>query len=182
MITFDRERPQDFAEIEALHGAAFGPKRFEKSSNLLRQDNPPIARFSAVMRAEDHVAATVRFTPVHVAGSFFGTRQNALLLGPLAVHPMMQGAGLGTELMKHALAAVDSAGYERILLVGDISYYYRFGFEHVMPKLISMPDGRDAARLLTRCEDTSEPLPTVGTVQAGWSTVFDTQPHLMPAI
>lgn len=182
MITFDQERPQDFAEIDALLDAAFGPKRLEKSSNLLRHNNPALARLSVVMRAEGQVVATVRFTPVHVAGSFFGTRQNALLLGPLAVHPMMQGAGLGTELLHHALAAVDNAGYERIFLVGSVSYYHRFGFEHVMPKFISLPDGRDAARLLMRGDDTCEPLPTVGALQAGWSAMPEAEHQLIPAL
>jgi predicted N-acetyltransferase YhbS len=173
MITFDQERPQDFAEINALLDAAFGPEWSKKSSNLLRINNPALAGFSSVMRAEKQVAATVRFTPVHVCDLFFGHHLDALLLGPLAVHPMMQGAGLGSELMKYALGAVDQAGFENILLVGDIAYYHRFGFKPVFPRFITLPNGRDAGRLLVRQPIQTDALPKIGVLRSGWSRQLD---------
>ncbi len=181
MICFDQERPQDLQEIEALLNAAFGPKRSEKSSNLLRYRNPPLAEFSCVMRAEKEIAATVRFSNVHVRDFFSNEQHDALLLGPLAVSPAFQGAGLGSELMKYALAKVDRAGYERILLVGDISYYHRFGFSPVIPRFIMLPDGRDASRLLVRQSECLEPLPKVGLLRAGTQPSRYPFPALQPA-
>lgn len=181
MITFDQERPQDCAEIDALLDAAFGPERFKKPSHLLRKENPPLGRFSKIMRAEGHVVATVRFTPIHVIDPLLTRNSDALLLGPLAVHPMMQGAGLGSELMKYALAAVDQEGYDRIMLVGDVDYYGRFGFEPTLPRLVTMPGGRDASRLLVRHTGSVEPLPLLGTVRPGWCSVLAPRTNFLPA-
>ena len=181
MITFDQERPQDSAEIDALLDAAFGPERLKKSSNILRKNSPELKALSRVMRAEGHVVATVRFTPVHVRDALLAQHADALLLGPLAVDPMMQGAGLGAELMKHSLAAVDAAGYERIILVGDQAYYGGFGFEQVLPRLITMPGGKDASRLLVRQQKGVEPLPLLGTVQPGWCSAGRLLPKYLPA-
>jgi len=168
MITFDQERPQDFAEIEALLDAAFGPKRHQKSSSVLRENNPALHELSAVLRCEGRVAATVRFTPVHVHDPLFDMHRDALLLGPLAVHPDMQSAGMGTALMNHALDSVDMLGFERVLLVGDVSFYTRFGFEPVLPRIITMPGGQDASRLLLRQNSEAKALPVVGTVLPFW--------------
>ena len=52
----------------------------------------------------------------------------ALLLGPLAVDPSVKGAGIGSALMRHAIAEAARLGHGAILLVGDAPYYARFGF------------------------------------------------------
>jgi predicted N-acetyltransferase YhbS len=168
MITIDQERPQDRVEIEALLDAAFGPERSQKSSYKLRAQVSPLANLSTVIRAEGHVAATVRYTPVHVAGHFMATKSNALLLGPLAVSPLMQSAGLGSALVQHTLEKVDELRHERVFLVGDIKYYQRFGFQPVRPRHISMPCGSDAGRLLVRSKGDVQNLPLWGELRAGW--------------
>ena len=181
MVTFDQEWPQDFAEIDALLDAAFGPERSEKSSNILRESNPALAAFSRVIRMAGHIVATVRFTPVHVHDPLLGAHANALFLGPLAVRPDMQSGGLGSKLMEHALKVVDAAGYETIILVGDAEYYGRFGFEAVLPRIITMPGGRDASRLLVRQLECARPLPVLGTIMPYWVCDPGHTPALLPA-
>ena len=179
MITFDQERPYDFAEIEQLHDIVFGTGRHNKSSHVLRKDIPGLNEFSCVARSEGQILATVRFSPVHVKDLLFDGNTNAMLLGPLAVSPSVQGAGVGSTLMEYALAGVEAAGHKRILLVGDSGYYARFGFEPVLPRYISMPGGRDAGRLLVKPAPELQSLPLFGQVHARWANIED--PCLQPA-
>lgn len=181
MITFDQEQLQDSADVEALLDAAFGPERAEKSSHTLRENSPAIPYLSRVARVDGTVAATVRFTPVNIVDRLFGRGLNALLLGPLAVSPDCQGLGLGSAMMNHALELVDTSGYETIILVGDLAYYERFGFASCMPRLVTMPGGRDAHRLLVRSKSGASELPMIGAVQPGWLTRPETAQNLLPA-
>ncbi|WP_417450733.1 GNAT family N-acetyltransferase [Kordiimonas sp.] len=164
MINFDQERPFDKAQIEALLDVAFGPDRFKKSSYALRENVDPVARLSRVARADGRIVGTVRFWPVLVRDLIRGSDMHALLLGPLAVAPGMQSHGVGGELMRRSITAATEAGHRRILLVGDIAYYGRFGFESVLPNYITMPGGRDARRLLVRQSTALPSLPAVGKV------------------
>jgi len=49
-------------------------------------------------------------------------------LAPLAVRPALQRRGIGTALMRAALAGAREAGYGFVVLLGDPAYYRRFGF------------------------------------------------------
>jgi len=50
------------------------------------------------------------------------------LLGPIAVSSARQGQGIGSELVRAGLAELRSRGAAGCVLVGDPSYYGRFGF------------------------------------------------------
>lgn len=178
MIFIDQERPQDRAEIENLLDAAFGPARAQKSSYKLRAKASPVHQLSTVMRVGEKIAATVRFSKIHVSDPICGKAVDALLLGPLAVDPECQTLGLGSQLMRYMLNKASSLGFGTIMLVGDIGYYERFGFERATPRLITMPGGRDADRLLVYREKGQPSLPFVGTVQPGW---FEETARMAPA-
>ncbi|WP_262691106.1 GNAT family N-acetyltransferase [Kordiimonas aestuarii] len=164
MINFDQERPFDKAQVEALLDVAFGPDRFSKSSYSLRENVGPVASLSRVARVDGRIVGTVRFWPILVRDLIRGSDMEALLLGPLAVAPSVQSHGVGAELMQRSLAAAAEAGHRRVLLVGDIAYYGRFGFESVLPNYITMPGGRDARRLLVRQSAAMKSLPAVGKI------------------
>lgn len=53
----------------------------------------------------------------------------AALLGPLAVAPEHQKAGIGTALVQAGIEAVLAGGAEQVLVLGDPNYYGRFGFQ-----------------------------------------------------
>ena len=55
----------------------------------------------------------------------------ALLLGPVAVHPTRQGEGLGGALIREGMARAEADRWPRVLLVGDAPYYRRFGFRRL---------------------------------------------------
>ena len=58
-----------------------------------------------------------------------GPGRPALMLGPLAVDPSLQGLGVGSKLMREALDRAAALGHRAVLLVGDAPYYARFGFD-----------------------------------------------------
>jgi predicted N-acetyltransferase YhbS len=71
-----------------------------------------------------------------------------LLLGPLAVEPSLKGAGVGSALMRHAIAEASRLGHRAILLVGDAPYYARFGFSAAKTGNLAMPGPYERHRLL----------------------------------
>ncbi|APX89353.1 GNAT family N-acetyltransferase [Brevirhabdus pacifica] len=123
MFQLGPETDNDWWEVEALFDLCFAPGREALSSYRLREGVAPLRALSAVARDRDGgVAGAIRFWPVRVGGA------PTLLLGPVAVHPTHQGEGLGGLLIRDSLARAEAEGWERVLLIGDLPYYRRFGF------------------------------------------------------
>lgn len=137
--------PQILADLLDL---CFGPGRRARTAERLRENNQAIERYTRSAHAKDGMlVGTISFWPIAIgtgAATAYG-----LLLGPLAVHPSMQGAGLGQALMQDALAAIDDASHAFVLLVGDLPYYERAGFG-VAPASVTLPGPVDPQRLLLR--------------------------------
>ncbi|MEM7719819.1 MAG: N-acetyltransferase [Pseudomonadota bacterium] len=135
------EQPGDIWEVEALFDLAFAPGREALSSYRLRDGVDPVFDLCLVARDDlGIVAAAIRYWPVRVGG------HAALLLGPIAVHPTRQGEGLGRVLMEESLARAN--GWDRAMLVGDVPYYNRFGFQKLTG--VHMPPPTNPDRVLGR--------------------------------
>lgn len=140
-----QETPSDGLEVEWLLDLAFAPGRGALSSYQLRQGTPPIRELCLIARDEyDVVAGCIRFWPVVIGDA----QDEALLLGPIAVHPTRQGEGLGALLIGESLALAKDHGWMRVLLVGDQPYYDRFGFSAGLTTKLNFPKPFDPARLL----------------------------------
>ncbi|WP_050603211.1 GNAT family N-acetyltransferase [Ruegeria sp. 6PALISEP08] len=132
------EEPDDWWEVEALYDLCFAPGREALSSYRLRDDVPPVAGLSLVARdGQGILAGAIRFWPVHVGD------HDALLLGPVAVHPTHQGEGLGRFLIHAGVEAGQARGWQRVMLVGDESYYKRFGFTRLQGVVMPPPTNPD---------------------------------------
>ncbi len=130
-------------EIEALLDTAFGVGRLALASYNLRHDVSPIRELAFVARDESgQLVGAIRFWPILIGIS----RQPALLLGPVAVHPTRQGEGIGSMLIRCSLAKAADLGWKLVLLVGDASYYSRFGFSRTSHTIFPQPV--DPARVL----------------------------------
>jgi predicted N-acetyltransferase YhbS len=139
------EQPSDIAAREALLDRAMGAGRLRKSSEKLRRGRRPAEGLAFVARAADGaVVGTVRLWNV-TAGE---GGPAALLLGPLAVDPSAKGAGIGSALMRHAIAEAARLGHGAILLVGDAPYYGRFGFAAARTAGLAMPGPYERDRFL----------------------------------
>lgn len=118
------ETSDDRWHIEALYDLCFAPGRKALSSYRLRDEVPPVPEFCRVVRAsEGTIGGAIRCWPVRVE------THDALLLGPIAVHPTRQGEGLGGLMIRDVLERAAPSGWSRVLLVGDAPYYQRFGFK-----------------------------------------------------
>ncbi|TAL30510.1 GNAT family N-acetyltransferase [Phenylobacterium sp.] len=128
--------------IEALLDRAFGPGRFAKVSERVREfaDFAQDLSFCAV--EGDTVVGVVRMWRV-AAGD-----QPIVFLGPLAVEASERRAGLGAMLVERACEASHDAGEAAVVLVGDLPYFQRVGFA-VAPD-VKLPGPVDARRVLFR--------------------------------
>jgi predicted N-acetyltransferase YhbS len=143
MLTIRHEKPSDAAAREALLDLAYGPVRFSKTSELLRAGRRPTAGLSFVAVEDGRVIGTVRLWMISA-----GADRPALLLGPLAVDPDHRRRGIGSALMRHALASARRLGHRAVLLVGDAAYYARFGFSAERTGKLWLPGPYDPHRLL----------------------------------
>mgnify|MGYP001298022527 FL=1 len=141
MLELIRETKEDWWEVESLFDLCFAPGREALSSYRLRDDLGPISELCFLLRDETGaVVAAVRFWKVQIAC------KPVLLLGPIAVHPTRQGEGLGGYLMHESLSIATQSGWTRVMLVGDKSYYSRFGFAKLSN--VIMPPPINAERVL----------------------------------
>src|SRR4029453_12575668 len=123
MIAKRKKPPPDLAAHEALLDEAFGKRRWLKSSQRLRDGRRPADDLAFVATGGKRVVGTARCW--HIV---WGTGQTALLLGPVAIASDWRNRGIGTALVRHALAAARRRGHRAVILVGDAPYYNRFGF------------------------------------------------------
>ncbi|MCC6778129.1 MAG: N-acetyltransferase [Hyphomicrobiales bacterium] len=147
MVAIRPERPGEAAAREALLDLAYGPARFTKTSERLREGRLPA--LALVASADRRTAAgsaligTVRLW--HVSA---GRARPALLLGPLAVHPDCRQRGIGAALVQDALRRAASDGHGAVLLVGNPDYYARFGFSRERTGALWLPGPYEQHRLL----------------------------------
>ena len=138
------EAAADAAEVQALVDQVFGPGRYAKAAERLREGNRFLPELSFVARETGRLVATVRLWPVTVGGA------SALLLGPIAVDPAARRRGLGASLAARACQAAAEAGHARVVLVGDLGFFERLGFSAPPPGQVRMPGPADARRILVR--------------------------------
>ena len=90
------------------------------------------------------ISGSISFWPIRIGAA----QSEALLLGPLAVHPDRQRLGLGLALMKEGLRRAAALGHRLVLLVGDEPYYARVGFKRLPYGLVSLPGPVNPDRFL----------------------------------
>lgn len=141
-------RPVSIADqpaVSALHSRVFGPGRYARSAYRVREGTAFASPFCRMALIGDTVVAALRLTPITIGG-----KRGALLLGPLAVDAGYANQGLGRRLAAESFAAAALAGYELVLLVGNLSYYSRMEFAPVPRGRIWLPGPADPARILAR--------------------------------
>jgi predicted N-acetyltransferase YhbS len=143
MVTVRKERPGEAATRDALLDLAYGPARFTKASERLREGRRP--ELALVAAEGRRVVGTMQLWLVSA-----GPDRPALLLGPLAVAPDRRRRGIGSTLMHEALRLAARLGHSAVLLVGDAPYYGRFGFSSEKTSTLWLPGPYERHRLLAR--------------------------------
>ena len=135
----------DQPHVEHLLDLVFGLSRYAKTSYRLREGNTAIEGLSLVTREPGFgLTGAISFWPLKIGQ----TGTDALLLGPLAVHPERQNMGIGRALMLDGLGKAKARGHRLVILVGDEPYYARVGFKRVPYGQIELPGPVDPDRLL----------------------------------
>ena len=119
-IRIEREGSGDAAAIDALVLAAFGPGRFAKTAERLREAAALAAGFS-VFEGE-RLIGSVRLWSITVGAA------RSVFLGPIAVDASSRRGGLGAELVQHCIDEARAMKLDGVLLIGDPPYFSRFGF------------------------------------------------------
>lgn len=121
------ERPSDEDSIEQVTRRAFRshPYSHQTEQFIIRALRAAHA-LSISLVAEDagRIVGHVALSPVSIsdgAAGWYG-------LGPISVEPALQGRGIGRALMERGLAELRKIGADGCVLVGDPSFYTRFGF------------------------------------------------------
>jgi predicted N-acetyltransferase YhbS len=141
-VTLRDERAGDIAVRERLLDESFGPSRFEKTCERLREGRMPARSLALVAKDGEALVGTLRFWHVEAGGA------PALLLGPLAVAKSHRDLGLGAALMRMGLERAQALGHKAVILVGDEPYYSRFGFARAHAQNLDLPGWYDPARFL----------------------------------
>jgi predicted N-acetyltransferase YhbS len=135
------QRPQDDAAIPQLLDRTFGPDRQARTVYRLREGVAPVARLCFVaVDGGGGLSASLRFWPIQVGGA------PAILLGPLAVEPLLQGRGIGRALVRHGLAAAADLGTRLCVVVGEPEYYEPHGFVNAPARGLMLPGPVDPRR------------------------------------
>jgi predicted N-acetyltransferase YhbS len=136
-VTIELEQPHDAAAIELLLDEAFGVDRHNKQSYRYRHLTGPVAELCLVAREAGRLVGTVRHWPVTIVDDRRMTP--ALLLGPIGVAADRRSLKIGDRLMRESQRRALELGHAIVLLVGDLSFYGRFGFRPAAAHGIGMP-------------------------------------------
>ncbi len=138
------EQADQARAVDALIERAFGPGRYAKVSERIREGNRQRTELSFTAVAAGEVVGAVRIWPVWVG------RTRGLFLGPIAVEGAWRKHGVGGDLVEHAVSAGAAAGEPFVLLVGDLPLFAPHGFEIAPPGRVILPGPVDLKRVLWR--------------------------------
>lgn len=134
----------DAPAIDALIARAFGPGRFVKAAERLREGNVLDRDLSMVAWNGQRLAGAVRLWPARIGDC------PVIFLGPIAVDPDWRRHGLGQALVEQACEAARQAGWDAVLLVGDAPWFTRMGFSAPAAAGVRMPGPVDQRRVMLR--------------------------------
>ena len=139
------EAKNDQVEVERLLDLVFTPRRKLLSSYKLRGSANKVDNLSFVLKDSlNKVVGSIRFWNIRLDNH----SSKGLLLGPLAIHPIYQSEGLGEKLVLTGIEKAYDNNWNWIVLVGDINYYCRFGFNKKATHGVNIGNGLDNSRLL----------------------------------
>lgn len=126
-VTVRPESPDDERAIDEVMTAAFASAEHASGTEAdivraLRRAG--VLTVSLVAEVDGAVRGHVAVSPVRIAdgtAAWFG-------LGPVSVEPGRQRQGLGSRLVRAALAVLEAEGAAGCVVLGDPDYYSRFGF------------------------------------------------------
>ena len=119
------EQAGDAAAIRRINEFAFG--RLAEADLIEALRRAGAVAVSLVATDGGEIVGHILFTPAVVRGPQHEAQ--AVALGPMAVLPSRQGAGVGSMLAWRGLEVCRAQGHRVAFVLGDSEFYSRFGFE-----------------------------------------------------
>ena len=117
------ERGEDAHIIRQVTNAAFGRTTEGAIVDALREAG--VLTLSLVATIDNEVVGHVAFSPVKIDGQDLGW----FGLGPVSVRPDLHGNKIGSRLVQDGLERLKETGAQGCVVLGEPSFYRRFGFE-----------------------------------------------------
>lgn len=115
----------DFPIVRRIHQQAFGRDQEADIVEDMRHRAGAILSLVAVRRGEPVAHAFFSRVIIECESGF----DRGVGLAPIGVLPEHQRTGLGTDLIRHALAALKNRRHGVMVVLGDPAFYKRFGFK-----------------------------------------------------
>lgn len=120
------EQPSDYAAIDEVHEMAFSRPDEGILVDKIRKSDTYIPELSFVALIDGKIVGHVLFSIVHIDAE---QKKPVLALAPLAVLPEYQNKGVGSKLTLHGIKRARELGWRAMIVLGQATYYPRFGFE-----------------------------------------------------
>lgn len=134
----------DPAAVETLLDDAFGTDRHDRTAYRIRQGMEVIAPLSLAALDNDRLVGTLQCWPVALDDV------PLILVGPVAVIPGLQRAGIGRAMMDALMA---KPRRDPLVMIGDPEYYGRFfGFTADATQQWTVPGPVERHRLLCKSD------------------------------
>jgi predicted N-acetyltransferase YhbS len=143
-LILQSERPQDGPLVDALIDRAFGPGRYTKVSERVREFASFAPELSMCAWVGERLLGCARMWRVRCGD------QAVTFLGPFAVEQGERSSGFGARLIARCCEAAAAAGETYVVLVGDEPYFARVGFAKAGGRAVVMPGPVDQTRVLVR--------------------------------
>jgi len=124
MLTIRPESPEDIESIGYVNEQAFGGKDETRLVEKLRKRG--VLTISLVAIQDGEMVGHIAFSPVVIESE--NSSFEAITLAPMAVLPVYQRKGIGSQMVRAGLEECRRLGHEIILVLGHPEYYPRFGF------------------------------------------------------
>ena len=133
MTTIRLEQSTDWPAIYAIYDAAFAQTA---EADLVRDMESDGDLILSLVAYDGEPAGHIAYSPLalHETPSV-----KACVLAPLAVSPTYQNQGVGTALVRQSLQRLKDDGYDLVVVLGEPSFYGRFGFDPKLAERLKTP-------------------------------------------
>ena len=133
-LIIEQENKKDFLEIYELVKIAFQTARVSDGDeqdyvNKLRNSGNYIPELALVIKDGSHIIGHIMLTKTLLIRD--EERLEALLLSPICTRLEYRNQGIGSKLIRYALAKAKEQGYHAVFLVGNPTFYSRSGFRSI---------------------------------------------------
>lgn len=125
------ESEDDYFEVEKLVRDSFWniyrPGAFEHYIvHNLRNHDSFIKNLAYVIEDDGKIIGYINYSMGFI--DYGDEKEDACVLGPVAIHKDHQNQGLGSKLICHTLDLAKKENISHVFVIGDENYYHRFGF------------------------------------------------------